>query len=238
MSHKILYIEDEEHLAFIVKETLEIKGFQVTHLKEGTKTLEVIDKLNPDVCVLDVMLPYIDGFELGKKIRSQHPKLPVIFLTAKTQPQDVLEGFASGGTDFIKKPFSMEELIARITSQIQLSKEGGGTISVKEQQHLTLGSFTFIPDKYELRNGLNSIKLSNREAEILNLFCMHTNTAIDRRDLMKIVWGDDSYFISRNLDVYIRRLRDYFATGTGVEIITLKGKGYHFSVDNLPQTTD
>lgn len=230
MSYRILYIEDEDHLANIVRETMELKGYIVHHQREGLKVLEIIPSFRPDICVLDVMLPYIDGFTLGNTIRKHHPSLPIIFLTAKGQTKDVLEGFSSGGTDYLRKPFSMEELMVRINNQIEIRRQGPPQRVSHKQKEFTLGSFTYNPDRLELRSASGTIKLSNREAEIMNIFCLQQNATVDRRELMQIVWGDDSYFISRNLDVYIRRLRDYFATGQGVEIITLKGKGYHFSV--------
>lgn len=233
MSYKVLYIEDELHLAGIVKETMELKGYTVLHQEHGLKLLEAIRDFEPDICVLDVMLPYMDGFSIGSKIRQLYKDMPVIFLTAKSQTADVLEGFASGGNDYLKKPFSMEELMARMDNLIQL-KQGKREPAVATQstpQYFNFGSFVYNPQKMELVHEGQIIKLSNREAEILNIFSLHVNAAVDRRELMQLVWGDDSYFISRNLDVYIRRLRDYFAMGKGVEIITLKGKGYHFSVE-------
>lgn len=231
MSYKVLYVEDELSLANIVKETMESKGFTVAHLQDGIKAIETIATFGPDVCLLDVMLPFIDGFSLGNRIRAAYPTLPVIFLTAKDSTKDIVEGFASGGTDYLKKPFSMEELMARIGNQIAL--QGKQDIKVenvmKNTSHI-LGDFQFHPTRLELRHKQSTIKLSSREAEVLNVLCAMPNETIDRRRLMQIVWGDDSYFISRNLDVYIRKLRSYFAIGSGVEIITLKGKGYLFSV--------
>jgi len=235
LPYKVLYIEDEEHLAGIVKETMELKGYTVMHQTHGVKILDLMNSFEPDICVLDVMLPYLDGFSIGNNIRKVYKDMPIIFLTAKSQTADVLEGFASGGNDYLKKPFSMEELMARMENLIQL-KQGKQNVHPAEKtpgQHFSLGSFVYNPQKMELTNGEQVTKLSNREAEIMNIFCLHLNTTIDRRELMQIVWGDDSYFISRNLDVYIRRLRDYFASGKGVEIITLKGKGYHFSVEGV-----
>lgn len=234
MKYKVLYIEDEEHLASIVKETLEIKGYRVQHQTEGTKILDLVNSFQPDVCVLDIMLPYIDGYSLGRTIRQAYPKLPIIFLTAKSQTQDIIEGFSSGGTGYIKKPFSLEELMVRIDNQISILNQSGKAVPKTIPQEFKLGAFRYAPQLMKLFGPTETIKLSNRETEILNIFCMSPNEPIDRRELMKMIWGDDSYFISRNLDVYIRRLREYFAKGTGVEIITLKGKGYHFSVsDNI-----
>src|SRR4051812_15302692 len=119
--HRVLYVEDEAHLARIVKESLERKGFEVLHRKDGTRILEHMQSFQPDACVLDVMLPHVDGFTLGSMIRSAHPKLPIIFLTAKSQTSDVLAGFSSGGTDYLRKPFSMEELVVRLENQIRIS---------------------------------------------------------------------------------------------------------------------
>jgi len=231
MGYKILYIEDEEHLANIVKETLELKGFQVLHQTHGLKILEWMNSFQPDICVLDVMLPYLDGFSMGATVRKAYPKIPIIYLTAKSMTADVLQGFNSGGNDYLKKPFSMEELMVRIKNLIEMKQDITPENPVKKTiQSFKFGSFNYHPEKMELVGKGNTIKLSNREAEIMNIFCLHPNETIDRKELMQIVWGDDSYFISRNLDVYIRRLRDYFGKGEGVEIITLKGKGYHFSV--------
>lgn len=230
MSYRIFYVEDEENLAMIVRETMALKGFTVKHEKDGQQVMKSIEDFSPDICVLDVMLPNVDGFSLGKFIRKVYPQMPILFLTAKSQTKDVLEGFASGGTDYLKKPFSIEELIARIKSQIQLLQQNHDELSVKKQP-VPLGSFTYYPYKMTLCHNGQSIQLSNRETEILNVFCAHINEAIDRRELMQQVWADDSYFISRNLDVYIRKLRSYFAGGTGVSIITLKGKGYLFVVE-------
>lgn len=230
MSYRILYVEDEENLAMIVGETMTLKGFTVRHEKDGRQVMKNIEDFAPDICVLDVMLPNVDGFSLGKLIRKIYPRLPVIFLTAKGQTKDVLEGFASGGTDYIKKPFSIEELMARINSQMRLAHQYQDD-ELSAKQPVTLGSFTYYPHKMALCYDKQTIQLSNRETEILNVFCTHINEAIDRRELMQQVWEDDSYFISRNLDVYIRKLRSYFAEGTGVSIITLKGKGYLFVVE-------
>lgn len=232
MSFRIFYVEDEGNLAMIVKETLILKGYIVQLETDGQHAMRNIADFKPDICVLDVMLPTVDGFSLGKYIRNKYPQIPIIFLTAKSQPKDVLEGFSSGGTDYLKKPFSIEELIARINSQLLLVHQGGNNInlSIQKQEAIPLGVFLYYPHRLSLV-GAETIQLSNREAEVLNVLCQQINTAIDRKTLMQEVWGDDSYFISRNLDVYIRKLRSYFSKGKGVAIITLKGKGYLFSVE-------
>lgn len=229
MGRKILYVEDEQFLAQIVKETLEMKGFEVMHHKDGGRVLESLRSFSPDVCVLDVMLPKIDGFTLGTSIRNLYPQLPVIFLTAKTQTEDVVKGFSSGGTDYLKKPFSIEELIIRIENQLRINNSVKSAHKEIEDE-ITLGVTKFYPKLYELHIDGKPIKLSNRESQVLSMLCANKNEPIERRMLLNTIWGDDSFFNSRNLDVYIRKLRGYFNTIDEVEIITLKGIGYHFVV--------
>lgn len=229
MKKKVLYIEDEAYLARIVKETLERRGYEVLHKKDGTQIADSISSFAPDICLLDVMLPNIDGFAVAQHIRNIYPTLPVIFLTAKTQTEDLVKGFSSGGTDYLRKPFSMEELIARMENQIKImNREADALQSLPDE--IILKQFKFYPNRYELHTPTEIIKLSNRESQILSMLCLNTNSTIDRRALLQAVWGDDSFFNSRNLDVYIRKLRGYFSGAEGIEIITLKGKGYHFAI--------
>ena len=231
MAYKVLYIEDETHLARIVKESLERKGFDVLHKKDGTRLHESLQSFQPDACVLDVMLPHIDGFTLGSVIRNLYPHLPIIFLSAKTQTADVLEGFSSGANDYLRKPFSMEELVVRLEAQIRLAGRNKAGAASGEANDIQLGSIRFFPARYELLHASGSVqRLSHREAQILGMLARHCNGPVDRRQLLQAVWGDDSFFNSRNLDVYIRKLRDYLASDERISIITLKGQGYHFRV--------
>ncbi|MBZ0097529.1 MAG: response regulator transcription factor [Taibaiella sp.] len=228
MKPKILYVEDEPFLARIVKETLELKNYEVLHIKDGGGVLGALHSYTADICVMDVMLPNTDGFTLGEKIRKLYPGLPLIFLTAKTNTTDVLQGFSSGGTDYLKKPFSMEELMARIDNQLRIA--GKLHTVPPPQTGIKLGGFVFYPVLYELHSGEVVIKLSHRETQVLNILCDNCNRPIDRRTILNLVWGDDSFFNSRNLDVYIRKLREHLRSEDSVEIITLKGIGYHFIV--------
>jgi len=229
MKARILYVEDEQFLARIVKETLELKNYEVLHLSEGTRIEEYIKSFTPDICVLDVMLPNRDGFTIGSYIRRQYPQLPIIFLTAKTQTADIVKGFSSGGTDYLKKPFSMEELMVRIDNQLRIKGAvQGDTLQTAEE--IVLGHSVFHPALYELHIDSKIIKLSNRESQVLNQLCLHRNQPVERKQLLNAIWGDDSFFNSRNLDVYIRKLREHFKHEDAVEIITLKGIGYHFVV--------
>lgn len=228
---KILYVEDEPFLAKIVKESLESRNYDVQLLSDGRNVMDVFAKWQPDVCVLDVMLPFRDGFELGTAIRKRSPTIPILFVTAKNETEDVLKGFAAGGNDYIRKPFSMEELLVRITNLLLLSgnSEGEKTTDVTE---MTLGDFVFSPEKLTLSHQENPpIQLSYREAQILELLCQHRNGTLERKHLLLSVWGDDSFFNSRNLDVYIRKLRTYLAADEKISIITLKGVGYRFMVE-------
>lgn len=232
MRQKILYIEDEPYLGRIVKETLSLKGYEVLHQKDGTRISDLIRQFNPDICLLDIMLPYIDGYTLGTYIRNIFPKLPIIFLTAKGQPEDIVQGFSSGGTDYMRKPFSMDELIARIGNQLRMAdKHSEKTTSLPEQ--IRLSSFRFYPRKLELRQGEKAVRLSQRENHILSMLCLYQDTILDRRLLLQTVWGDDSFFNSRNLDVYIRKLRARFACDEDIQIITLKGQGYLFHSEKV-----
>lgn len=193
MKKKILYIEDEPFLARIVKETLELKDYEVLHKKDGGRVVELVRSFSPDICILDVMLPGADGYSLGADIRAAYAQLPIIFLTAKGQTEDVLKGFSSGGTDYLKKPFSMEELMVRIENQLRLNAKRSdlqGAVS----DEIQLGNYYFNPGRYELRIGDSIIKLSSRESEVLNVLCDHINKTTDRRRLLTVVWGDDSFF--------------------------------------------
>lgn len=230
LKKKILYIEDEPFLARIVTETLELKQYEVMHQKDGRRILEWVSSFSPDICILDVMLPDTDGFTLGTMIRNVNPRLPIIFLTAKTQTEDVIKGFSSGGTDYLKKPFSMEELIVRVENQLKIYGAVEDSVAQSLPDEVQLGAITFYPGKYELKTKTDVIKLSHRESQILGILCVNKNNVIDRRNMLHMVWGDDSFFNSRNLDVYIRKLRDYLSSEPKIEIITLKGKGYHFTV--------
>lgn len=229
MKVKILYVEDEPFLGKIVKETLEQRGFEVILIKDGAEVMNSFSTFTPDLCVLDVMLPSIDGFTLGKKIRTQYARMPILFLTAKSQTEDLVKGFESGGTDYIRKPFSVEELIVRMNNQLQLLQTASYNAHTPPDE-ITLGAFRFFPGKYELHSSTDIFKLSHRESQVLAMFAAHQNQIVDRKKLLLAVWGDDSFFNSRTLDVYVRKLREYFSSEKGIEIITLKGRGYHFLI--------
>lgn len=229
MATRLLYIEDEIHLGRIVAETLENQGYQVVWESDGAKVMDHFHSFDPHLCVLDIMLPNMDGYELCRQIKLLRPGLPVIFLTAKTETRDLVKGFEAGGTDYVRKPFSMEELMVRIQNQLNLN-DALNPGSLIADQPVKLGSYTYHPQRYELSHPEGTIRLSQRDSEILGLLASSVNRVIDRKKLLLSVWGDDSFFNSRNLDVYIRKLRDYFKHDPGIRIQTLKGKGYLFLV--------
>jgi DNA-binding response OmpR family regulator len=226
---KIWYVEDEPFLGKVVKETLEFRNYEVMLISDGAKGIDGLEEFAPDICVLDVMLPNVDGFTIGKKIREKFTRMPIIFLTAKNQVEDVVKGFESGGTDYMRKPFSIEELISRIENQVKLHESSARSLKI-ENEIIAIGKFLWSPKENELTHDEKTVQLSHREAEVLNMLIAHANEIIDRKKLLKEVWGDDSFFNSRNLDVYIRKLRDYFSSDPSIKIITLKGKGYRFSI--------
>ncbi len=222
---KLLYVEDEPFLGKIVKESLESRQFEVCMVADGAKVMQALTDFHPDVCVLDVMLPNRDGFSLGAEIRAQRADLPIVFVTAKNQVEDVLKGFASGGNDYLRKPFSMEELIARIQNLLTMAR--GKTASSSDA--VAIGKYEFFPQKYELHLGESTRKLSAREADVLKMLLDNRNVTVARKEILLKVWGDDHFFNSRNLDVYISKLRDYFREDSTIKIITIKGVGYHFT---------
>ncbi|HYG53268.1 MAG TPA: response regulator transcription factor [Flavobacteriales bacterium] len=230
MKIKVLYVEDEPFLSKVVKEMLENKGYEVHHESNGMQVMTGFKNFKPDICLLDVMLPDMDGYMLGKSIRRADENMPIIFLTAKTQTADVVKGFESGGTDYMRKPFSVEELEARIQNQLSIKLKTKKSVRHLSNEDCSFGSCTFNSARMELTvNGLLT-RLSHKESQILQYFVLHQNSVIDRKELLMTVWGDDSFFNSRTLDVYIRKFREYFKPVKGIEIITLKGKGYQFIV--------
>jgi len=222
---KVLYVEDEPFLGKIVKESLESRNFEVRLVTDGQLVMAAFEQFQPHVCVLDVMLPSRDGFSLAQDIRQRDPLAPIIFLTAKNQTQDVLKGFSAGGNDYVRKPFSMEELIVRIHNLLRFTQSAPPGRQVIAPC-ITMGRYLFFPTQQELHLENQIRKLSHRETQLLNLLTAQPGIIVDRRQILREIWGDDSFFNSRNLDVYITRLRDFLKNDPSVEIITLKGVGY------------
>jgi DNA-binding response OmpR family regulator len=222
---RILYVEDEVFMARIVCDTLRDKGYEVTLLHDGAGVAAEFARVKPDVCLFDVMLPHKDGFALADEIRAQDSSVPIIFLTAKSEVRDVVTGFRRGGNDYIRKPFSMEELLVRIENVLRgRSQQPAGS------DELPLGKLTFNIKRQVLSDGVEERKLSYRESELLRLLVEHENNIVERRDILILLWGSDSFFNSRTLDVYITKLRNYLKADPSLEIITIKGIGYRFVI--------
>lgn len=219
---KVLYAEDEPFLGKIVKETLEEKGFDVVMETDGAAVPLVFQRTRPDVCVLDVMMPRLSGFEAAEAIRALNREVPIIFLTARTQTEDLVTGFRTGGNDYIRKPFSMEELIVRIENALR------GRPAPSMPESLPIGRYVFDTHRQELLHNGSPRKLSYRESELLKYLWTHRGQVIDREDILRAIWGNDSFLNSRNLDVYITKLRSYIRADDAVEILTIKGVGYRF----------
>lgn len=225
---KILYVEDEILLAKIVKESLESRDYEVVLESDGSDVMGQFHTTKPDICILDIMLPNKDGFTIAEEIRQNDLLIPIIFLTAKTQTSDLVKGFNKGANDYIRKPFSMEELIVRIENALRHRKEDTHT---EQKDNILMGEFLFNPHRQTLTHNSEERKLSFRESELLRLLYENRERVIDRKDILNVLWGSDSFFNSRTLDVYVTKLRGYLKIDPALEIITVKGIGYRFVVE-------
>jgi DNA-binding response OmpR family regulator len=217
---KIILAEDEPALALIIKESLETRSFEVTHCKDGEEAFEAFTKQKTDLLVLDVMMPKKDGFSVAKDIRKLNKKIPIIFLTAKSQTQDVVDGFQYGGNDYLKKPFSMEELIVRIHALL------GRNYFEKTEEDILIGSYIFNLTKQTLQFSETIISLTHREAELLYLLSENKNDILDRSVVLKKIWGDDDFFNGRSLDVFITKLRKKLSLDPNIYILNVRNQGY------------
>ncbi|MGF1922589.1 MAG: response regulator transcription factor [Bacteroidia bacterium] len=223
---KILLVEDEEALGLIIKDSLEVRNFEVVHVLDGGLAYERYISERPDALILDVMLPSINGFMIAEKIRLEDKHTPILFLTARTMPQDVLNGYMSGGNDYLKKPFDMEELIVRIKvllSQNRLLENKDSDLSLTMVE---IGKYT-----YDIMRGVLVYKdvvkqLTGRESEVLKTLYQNRNRILDRKIFLKQVWGDDDFFSSRSLDVFITKLRRHLRHDPVIQIINHRGFGY------------
>lgn len=219
---KILLCEDDENLGMLLREFLQAKGYSADLCNDGEKGYKAFLANKYDLCVLDVMMPKKDGFTLAQEIRNVNSEVPIIFLTAKTIKEDVLEGFKIGADDYITKPFSMEELVVRINAILRRVKG-------KKDKEITLyrlGKFMFDTQKQALVIGDKVTKLTTKESELLKLLCEHLNDVLERNYALKAIWVDDNYFNARSMDVYITKLRKLLKADPEIEIINIHGKGY------------
>lgn len=224
---KILLVEDDQTLNFIIRDNLEEAGYDVTATEDGLSALDIFKNNEFDLCLLDVMLPKLDGFSLARKIRDKNQSIPILFLTAKSMTEDKINGFNLGGDDYITKPFSMEELLLRI--RVFLKRSHTDDIESNELSNCQIGHFDFLFDNLTLQHGDEKRTLTYKEAELLKYFCEHSNTVLSRSEILKNVWGSDDYYLGRSLDVFISRLRKYLKSDPEIKIINLHGIGFRFN---------
>ena len=219
---RILLAEDDANLGNLLQNYLTIKNYETTLCANGSLALEAFSSGPFSLCILDIMMPEMDGLTLAKEIRLTNQDIPIIFLTARNQKEDVLEGFKSGADDYITKPFSMEELLYRIEA---ILRRTSSTFSKKEDTYI-IGDYTFYPLKQILMHKGDPIKLTTKESELLDLLCRQGNAILERNFALKTIWIDDNYFNARSMDVYITRLRKYLRKDLSVKILNIHGKGY------------
>lgn len=219
----ILLAEDDPNLGQLLKNYLNAREYETTLITDGAQAMKVFRKEKFHICLLDVMMPELDGFALAKGIREIDANIPIIFLTAKNLKQDVIEGFKSGADDYLTKPFSMEELIYRI--EAILRRTTTRTQDTRAEVY-TIGKFTFDVTKQLLVYQDQTRKLTTKESELLELLCRHRNEVLERNFALKSIWIDDNYFNARSMDVYITKLRKYLSKDESVEILNIHGKGY------------
>lgn len=217
---KILLAEDEPSLGQILKETLESRNFEVVLCADGEEAYQKCQSTQPELLVLDVMMPKKDGFTLAQEVRKTNKRIPILFLTARSQTEDVVTGFHLGGNDYLKKPFSIEELIVRIQALLDraaLSKEG---------EDISIGAYRFNCPKQELSYGDDLQRLTHREAQLLWYLCEQKGEVVDRQMILQKLWGDDDFFTARSMDVFISRLRRKLKKDSSIQILNIRGYGY------------
>ncbi len=229
----ILLCEDDENLGMLLREYVQAKGFVCDLFGDGDAGFKAFLKGRYDFCILDVMMPKKDGFTMASEIRALNQDIPIIFLTAKSLKEDILEGFKIGGDDYITKPFSMEELLFRIEAILRRVKGKKG----KDIVAYHLGSLVFDVQKQQLINGSEINKLTTKESDLLNLLCSHANDILERNFALKTIWVDDNYFNARSMDVYITKLRKHLKADPSIEIINIHGKGYKLIAENIEVET-
>jgi len=219
----ILLAEDDENLGSLLQNYLTVKGYEASLFTDGKKVLEGFKSGTFMLSIIDVMMPLMDGFELVREMRKIKPDTPVIYLTARNQKEDVIEGFITGADDYITKPFSMEELLYRIEAVLRRSYAEKN--EVREDSY-TIGNYLFDTVRQTLSLGDQIIKLTTKESELLLLLCQHKNSVLERNYALRTIWIDDNYFNARSMDVYITKLRKYLRNDPTIEIINVHGKGF------------
>ncbi|KRB57745.1 response regulator transcription factor [Flavobacterium sp. Root186] len=223
---KILYTEDDETLAFLTKDNLEQNNYEVVHCTNGKSGLETFKNEDFDICIFDIMMPKMDGFELAEEVRKMDIDVPIIFLSAKTLKEDRIKGLRLGADDYLVKPFSIEELILKIEIFLKRSQKNNKV----EKSVYEIGKYQFDTKNFILFNEEEKVGLTQREAELLKLFLDNKNLVLKREQILTALWGTDDYFMGRSLDVFISRLRKILSNEKGISIENLHGIGFRFSI--------
>ena len=224
---RILYVEDDETLSFVTKDNLEDHGYEIIHSKDGQEALEQFGKWKFDLCVLDIMLPKLDGFHIAEEIRRKNQDVPIIFLTAKSMKEDKIHGLKLGADDYIIKPYSIEELRLKIEIFLKRCRKTGDS---KGEQIFSIGIYVFDYQNLSLVNGKEKAQLTQREADLLKYFCSHLNQVVNREDILKEIWGSNDYFLGRSLDVFISRLRKYLQNDSRIKLQNIHGVGFKMEI--------
>jgi DNA-binding response OmpR family regulator len=227
MKH-ILLAEDDFDYGSILKQYLEMSGFKVTWAKDGEEALDIFSNTEADICVLDVMMPKVDGFTLAGKIIAREPGIPFIFLTAKGMKEDRIKGLKLGADDYVVKPFEADELILRIQNIIKRSQ--GLKHNTTTEENIVIGSYTFLPGNYILQHPVVTHRLTEKESQLVYYLYANRNKVIKREDILMAVWGSDDFFSGRSMDVFISRIRKYFGEDTSIALTAIRGIGLEFSV--------
>jgi DNA-binding response OmpR family regulator len=228
---EILVAEDDPNLGLLLTEFLKKKGYAVSWAQNGDEALDLFVKGSFDLCLLDVMMPKKDGFSLAKDIRANHQQVPIIFLTAKSMEEDTLHGFKVGADDYLTKPFSMEVLVARMEAILRRSHSDKSVPSLADE--IALGNYTYTPGKMRLSIGETELKFTPKENELMKLLCENLGRPVSRSYALKLIWGDDTYFNARSMDVYMTKLRKMLKEDPRVQLLNLHGEGFRLSVEGL-----
>ena len=217
----IFLVEDDENFGSVLTSYLDLNDFQVLWTQDGAEAIKNFTTQAFDLCILDVMLPNIDGFSIARKIKEINPEIPIVFLTAKTLKDDILEGFKIGVDDYITKPFDSEVLLYKIKAIIKRNRNINSDIHT-----FKIGLYTFDSELRLLSHNNQSVKLSPKESNLLKMLCLHENKILDREKALTEIWGEDGYFTARSMDVYITKLRKYLKNDSSVEIENIHGSGF------------
>ncbi len=226
MKGTILFAEDDRSLAFMVKDALEDEGYKVIHCADGQTAVDSFDKAKVDICLLDIMMPNKDGYSVAKKIRQQTDRLPIIFLSTKSQESDKLKGYDTGADDYLAKPFSMAELLRKIDVFIRRTKKP----SAEGLNEIHIGNIRFDPANMKIITPEETISITQKENDLLKFFCDHRNKVLKRNEVLLNVWGKEDFFLGRSMDVFVSKLRKYLKQDSSILLETIHGVGFRLSV--------